>query len=87
VNIPDDLTGDVMGDLSARRGRIQGTEASGAGRTTVKALVPQSEVTGFVPELRSLTSGAGQITMRYDHHDECPEHLAKTIVAQATERR
>ncbi|HVM12881.1 MAG TPA: elongation factor G [Egibacteraceae bacterium] len=86
VTIPDELTGDVMGDLSARRGRIQGTEAAGPGHTTVRALVPQSELTSFVPELRSLTSGTGQVMMRYDHHDECPEHLAKAVVAQATEQ-
>lgn len=87
VTVPDELTGDVMGDLSARRGRIQGTEAASPGRTMVSALVPQSELTGFIPELRSLTSGTGRVAMRYDHHDECPEHLAATVVAQAAERK
>lgn len=83
VTVPDDLTGDVMGDLSSRRGRIQGTEAAGPGRTAVRAQVPQAELTGFVPELRSLTSGTGTLAMRYDHHDECPDHLAQRVIAQA----
>ncbi|HVM00868.1 MAG TPA: elongation factor G [Egibacteraceae bacterium] len=85
VTVPDELTGDVMGDLSARRGRIQGTEAAGPGLTVVRALVPEAEVTNFVPELRSLTSGTGQVSVRYDHHDECPEHLAQKVVAQVSQ--
>ncbi len=51
----------------------------------MRALVPQGEVTSFVPELRALTSGTGAVTMRYDHHDECPEHLAARVIAQAAE--
>ena len=86
VTVPDELTGDIMGDLSARRGRIQGTEPAGPGRTVVRALVPQAELTTAVPELRSLTSGTGRLTMRYDHHDECPEHLAQRVVAQARDQ-
>lgn len=84
VTVPDEFTGDVMGDLSARRGRIQGTEAAAPGRTSVHAHVPQAELTSFVPELRSLTSGTGTVLMRYDHHDECPEHLAQRVVAMAS---
>ncbi|MEX0659016.1 MAG: elongation factor G [Egibacteraceae bacterium] len=84
VTIPNELTGDVMGDLSARRGRIQGTEAVSATRTAVRALVPQAELGAFVPELRSLTSGTGTVALRYDHHDELPEHLAQRVVGEAT---
>ena len=87
VTVPDDLTGDVMGDLSSRRGRIQGTEPAGNGRTTVRAHVPEAELLSYTAELRSLSSGAGTVTMRYDHHDEAPEMVAKKVVAAAEEAK
>jgi elongation factor G len=87
VTIPDDLTGDVMGDLSARRGRIQGTESAGAGLTRVIAQVPEAELRTYTAELRSLTSGQGSVVMRYDHHEEVPDHVAKKVVAEAEQAR
>lgn len=85
VTVPDELTGDVMGDITSRRGRIQGTEPAGGGRTTVRAIVPEAELLFYTAELRSLTSGAGAVTMRYDHHEECPDHVAKKVIAAAQE--
>ncbi|MDP8978909.1 MAG: elongation factor G [Actinomycetota bacterium] len=84
VTVPDDLTGDIMGDLSSRRGRIQGSEPAEPGRTTVRAHVPEAEMSTYTAELRSITSGTGTVSMRYDHHDEVPEHVARRIVEQAT---
>jgi elongation factor G len=86
VTVPEDLTGDVMGDLNSRRGRIQGMEPTGHGYSVVRALVPEAELTMYIAELRSLTSGAGTVTMRYDHHEECPEHVAKKVIAAAQEQ-
>lgn len=83
VTVPDELTGDIMGDLSARRGRIQGTLPAGHGRTTVSALVPEAELRSYAGELRSLTSGTGQCVIRYDHHDEVPEGLVDRVLAEA----
>lgn len=83
VTVPDELTGDVMGDLSARRGRIQGTEQARPGRTTVFAQVPQAELRSYVAELRSLSSGAGAVRMAYSHHEEVPDHLAQRVIAEA----
>ncbi|MDP8969049.1 MAG: elongation factor G [Actinomycetota bacterium] len=87
VTVPDELTGDVMGDLSARRGRIQGTEPAAAGQTTVRAHVPESELLTYSAELRSLSSGTGTVAMAYHHHEEVPEHVAKKVIAQAAERQ
>ncbi|MGH8929390.1 MAG: elongation factor G [Egibacteraceae bacterium] len=87
INVPEDMTGDVMGDLNSRRGRIQGMEPAGHGRSIVRALVPEAELTMYTAELRSLTSGAGTVSMRYDHHEECPEHVAKKVIAAAREDR
>jgi elongation factor G len=86
VTVPDELVGDVMGDLSSRRGRIQGTEqvpgpTATAGRTRVHAFVPQAELASYVPELRSLTSGIAHVEIVYDHHDFVPDHVAAKIAA------
>ena len=86
VDVPDDLTGTVMGDLSARRGRIMGTEqAATPAHTVVKATVPESELLTYAGELRSLTSGSGTVVMRYSHHEEAPEVVAKQLVAAANQ--
>ncbi len=85
ITVPEELTGDVMGDLNSRRGRIQGMEPAGVGHSIVRALVPEAELTMYTAELRSLTSGAGTVAMRYDHHEECPEHVAKKVIAAVQE--
>lgn len=84
VAVPDELTGDVMGDLSARRGRIQGSEPAGQGRTMIHAHVPEAEMLTYVAELRALTSGRGNVAMRYHHHDEVPDHVAQQVVERRT---
>ena len=84
VTVPDDQTGTVMGDLSSRRGRIMGTEQAAApGHTVVRATVPEAELLSYAGELRSLTSGAGKVVMRYSHHEEVPEQVTKLLVAEA----
>jgi elongation factor G len=80
VTIPDSLTGDVMGDLSSRRGRIEGTLPAGVGRVHVAALVPEAELLDYTGDLRSLTSGQGVVTLTYDHHAEVPAHLIEKVI-------
>jgi elongation factor G len=87
VTVPDDLTGDVMGDLSARRGRIQGTDQAVPGRTTVVAQVPEAEVTNYTAELRSLSSGTGTMVLRYSHHEEVPDNIARRVIQAAEEEK
>ncbi len=81
VFVPDELTGAIMSDLSGRRGRILGTNAAGPGRSRIDAHVPESELTTFVAEIRAITSGRGEVSMRYDHHDEVPDQIAKRLLA------
>ncbi|HEX2026632.1 MAG TPA: elongation factor G [Nitriliruptorales bacterium] len=83
VSVPDELTGDVMGDLSSRRGRILGTDPAGPGRAMIHAQVPETEMLTYVAELRALTSGRGTVAMRYHHHEDVPEHVSQRIVAEA----
>ncbi len=83
VTVPDSMTGDVMGDISARRGRIEGTHAAGVGRTEVRAKVPEAEMLTYTGDLRSITSGQGTVVMTYDHHAECPPNVAKKVIEAA----
>jgi elongation factor G len=82
VSTPEDHVGDVMGDLSSRRGRPLGTEGTG-GMTEVVAEVPMSEMLAYAPDLRSLTGGQGEYTMEFARYEEVPAHLAQKVVSQA----
>jgi elongation factor G len=84
ASVPDDSVGDVMGDLSSRRGRPLGTEAV-AGMTEVKAEVPMAEILTYAPDLRSLTGGQGEYTMEFLRYEEVPAHLAQKVVEKAQE--
>jgi elongation factor G len=83
VLVPDSMTGDVMGDLNSKRGKILGMEPTGTGKSRVKALVPQAEVARYSIDLRSLTGGRGAFTMRFSHYEEVPSHLAQKIMDEA----
>src|SRR5215204_3248666 len=84
ASVPDESVGDVMGDLSSRRGRPLGTEAVG-GMTEVKAEVPMAEILTYAPDLRSLTGGQGEYTMEFLRYEEVPSHLAQKIIKKAAE--
>lgn len=85
VEVPDALTGDVMGDLSGRRGRIQGSGRARAGMALIVAHVPRAELVRYAAELRSLTSGAGTLEILPSHYEQVPDHVAERIVAEAAE--
>ncbi len=82
VRTPDDYMGDVIGDLNARRGQIQAMEER-SGVRVVKALVPLSEMFGYVGDLRSRTQGRADYSMQFDSYAEVPPSIAKEIVAKA----
>jgi elongation factor G len=75
VTVPSTHQGDVLGDLNARRGRVQGTEQSEDGDQVIVAMVPTSEILRYAVDLRSLTGGRGHFTVRHDHYDPLPHHL------------
>ncbi|MFV0494306.1 elongation factor G [Mycobacterium sp.] len=83
VITPEDYMGDVIGDLNSRRGQIQAMEER-AGARIVKALVPLSEMFGYVGDLRSRTQGRANYTMVFDSYAEVPTNVAKEIIAKAT---
>ncbi len=86
VTVPDEYIGDIIGGMSSKRGRVQGTEASGGGMSTVKAQVPQAEMFQYSNELRALTQGRGSFTMSLSHYEEVPPHAAEGIIADAKRR-
>ncbi|RZS37191.1 elongation factor G [Herbihabitans rhizosphaerae] len=83
VTTPEDYMGDVIGDLNSRRGHIQAMEER-SGTRVVKALVPLSEMFGYVGDLRSKTQGRANYSMQFDSYDEVPVNVSKEIIAKAT---
>jgi elongation factor G len=86
VIAPEANMGDIMGDLSSRRGRPQGSESMGE-MHVIRAQVPLAEMLTYAPQLRSMTGGRGSYTMDVDHYDEVPAHLTEKIVEEAKAAR
>jgi len=78
VVMPEEFMGDVMGDLSARRGQIQGMDSRGGGQV-IRAMVPLSEMFGYATTVRSKTQGRATFTMQFDHYSEVPKSIAQEI--------
>ena len=79
VVMPEEYLGDIMGQITARRGRVEGMEARGNAQV-VKAMVPLSEMFGYATSLRSSTQGRGVFTMTFDHYEEVPKSIAEEII-------
>ena len=73
--------GDVMGNLSARRGRIEGMEARGNSQV-IHAMVPLSEMFGYATDLRSTTQGRGVFTMQFSHYEEAPKFVLEKVASK-----
>jgi elongation factor G len=82
VSCPEDVVGDIIGDLNSRRGRPLGMEPKGSA-TEVKAEVPMAEVLDYAPDLRSISGGRADYTMEFERYEEVPGHLAQKVIAEA----
>ena len=80
VTTPDDYMGDVIGDLNSRRGQVQSMDEGYGGAKLIKALVPLSEMFGYVGDLRSKTSGRASYSMQFDSYAEVPRNVAEEII-------
>ena len=80
IVVPDQYAGDIMSDMTTRRGRVMGMLPDGSGRTTISAQAPLAEVQRYATDLRSLTQGRGRFSMAYDHYDDVPAHLAQGLI-------
>ncbi|MEU9030480.1 elongation factor G-like protein EF-G2 [Streptomyces sp. NPDC048383] len=83
VLVPDEYVGPVMSDLAGRRGRVVGTEQAGAGRTRVRAEVPEIEIDRYAVDLRSVSHGTGRFTRAYARHEPMPAPIADKLREQA----
>jgi len=82
VVTPEDYVGDVMGDLSRRRGLLQGQDDTPSGKT-INAMVPLGEMFGYATTIRSLTQGRATFTMEFDHYAEAPNNIAEQVIKKA----
>ena len=83
IVIPEEYMGDIMGDVTSRRGRIEGMEERGNAQL-VNAFVPLSEMFGYATALRSNTQGRGTYTMFFDHYEEVPKSISEEIIAKSS---
>jgi len=80
VTVPEDYLGDVIGQVNARRGEIQGMEIRPGNAQAIRAMVPMAEMFGYATDLRSATQGRGNFTMEFDHYAQVSENVMRTIV-------
>ena len=80
VETPEDYMGNVMGDLSSRRGIVQGMDDLPGGTKEVRAEVPLSEMFGYATSLRSLSQGRATYSMEFKHYSEAPKNVAEAVI-------
>jgi elongation factor G len=83
VGVPSDYTGDIIGDLNKRRGRVMGMNPDEDGNTVVEAEVPMAEMSSYAIDLRSMTQGRGSFVFRFDHYEEAPGNIQQKIIEEA----
>ncbi|MDA8389062.1 MAG: elongation factor G [Nitrospiraceae bacterium] len=86
ITVPEETLGAVIGDLNAKRGKVQGMEQSGACQK-ITALVPMAEMLTYANQLQSLTAGRGLYTMQFSHYEQVPGHLTQKIVAESEAKK
>ena len=84
IEIPDEFTGAIIGDISRRRGRIEGQEPQGnTGNVIIRAIVPLANMFGYATDLRSNTQGRGTFSMEFDHYEQVPPNIEKEIIEKS----
>ena len=83
VNVPDQYTGDIMGDLNKRRGRVMGMSPDGEGGQIIEAEVPQAEMHSYAIDLRSMTQGRGSFSLKFERYEETPPNIQQKIIEDA----
>ncbi|MEN2985906.1 MAG: elongation factor G [Thermodesulfovibrionaceae bacterium] len=87
IIVPEETLGTIIGDLNARRGKVQGMEPQAGGNQKVIALVPMAEMLTYANQLHSMTSGRGIYSMEFSHYEEVPAHIAQKIIEQRQKER
>jgi elongation factor G len=84
ITAPEQAMGDITGDLSSRRGQVNGTHNSAAGSVTIRGLAPLAELAGYQSRLNAMTSGQGSYTLAMSHYDPVPPNVQAQLAAQYT---
>jgi elongation factor G len=83
IEVPEEFIGDVIGDLSSRRGRVEGMEPiEGTQTQRVRAMVPLADMFGYATDIRSKTQGRGTFTMEFAQYEPVPSNIAETIISK-----
>jgi elongation factor G len=82
ITVPEEVMGDVIGDINSRRGKVVGVEPK-ANSQIIRTVVPMAEVLTYANDLKSMTSDRGMFTMEFSHYEEVPTHLAQKVIAEA----
>ncbi len=86
ITVPEEFMGDIIGDLSSRRGKVLGYESQD-GIAEIQANVPMAEVLKYAPDLRSMTGGQGSFTMEFDHYEECPPNIQEKVLEEVKSQK
>lgn len=86
IVVPDDFTGDIIGDMNSKRGRIQGMIPQGNNTTMIEGETPQAEMLRYATDLRSMTQGQGAFTIEFDHYEVVPSHLVERVIEEIKQR-
>jgi elongation factor G len=86
VVVPSEFVGDILGDLSSRRGRVQSSEGRATAQV-IQAQVPMAEMLEYASTLTSLTGGQGEFHMEFSHYDEAPAQVREKVIAEASAAR
>jgi elongation factor G len=86
IYAPQEYAGALTGDLTSRRGRLQGMDMKG-GTQIIKGQVPMAEMVSYAPVLTSMTGGRGEFHMEFSHYDEVPAHIAQKIIEEAKKEK
>jgi elongation factor G len=81
VEVPENYTGDVIGDLNTKRARVQGMNPE-AGNNVIEAQVPLAEILRYTIDLKTMTQGRGSYNAEFSHYEEVPSHIAQKIIAE-----
>ncbi|NNJ10819.1 elongation factor G [Chloroflexales bacterium ZM16-3] len=81
IIVPDQFAGDIMSDMSTRRGRVQGMLPAGNGKTTITAQAPLAEIQRYATDLKGMTQGRGRFSVAFEHYEDVPPHLVDGIIA------
>jgi len=85
VLVPKDYMGDIIGDLNSKRGKIMGMEETVKGKQMIKAKIPQAEIFKYAIDLRSMTQGRGNFSLKFSHYEEVPVNIAQEIIEKGKE--